>query len=344
MSDRAPLRFGILGCADIAWRRTLPAMADEPSVRVVAVASRDRDKAAAFADRFGAAAVTGYANLLARDDIDAVYVPLPTGLHAEWVDRALGSGRHVLSEKPLSTDAASARRLLEGAAARGLLLWENLTFVHHTQHRVIRELVVAGDLGDVQNVTATFGIPPLPPGDIRYRPELGGGALLDLGPYVAQTAVLYLGLELELLASSVRVDPGSGVDVSGGALLRSPGGATAHLTYGFAHQYASAYTIWGTEGRLVLQRAYTPPPDWAPTIRVHRQDGIEERVLPAENQFRNSVRSFAEAVRLGEPRPMDAVNILRRADLLDRLRSTAVRATAGRATGDHREPATAGAH
>lgn len=339
MSDRAPLRFGILGCADIAWRRTLPAMADEPSVRVVAVASRDRDKAAAFADRFGAAAVTGYADLLARDDVDAVYVPLPTGLHAEWVARALASGRHVLSEKPLSTDRDSAKRLLDTAAAGGLLLWENLTFVHHTQHRVIRELVMAGELGDVQEVTATFGIPPLPSTDIRHRPELGGGALLDLGPYVAQTAVLYLGPELELLASSVRVDPGSGVDVSGAALLRTPAGATAHLSYGFAHQYRGAYSIWGTEGRLVLDRAYTPPPDWAPTIRIHRQSGVAERMLPAENQFRNSVRSFAEAIRLGEPRPMDAVNILRRADLLDRLRATAVRAVAGA-----REPAAAGAH
>lgn len=335
MSDHAPLRFGILGCADIAWRRTLPAMVDEPSVRVVAVASRDRDKAAAFADRFGGAAVTGYDDLLARDDVDAVYVPLPTGLHAEWVGHALASGRHVLSEKPLSTDHDSTRRLLDTAAAMGLLLWENLTFVHHTQHRVIRELVTAGDLGDVQNVTATFGIPPLPPADIRYRPELGGGALLDLGPYVAQTAVLHLGPDLEPLASSVRVDSDSGVDVSGDALLRSPSGVTAHLTYGFTHQYQSAYTIWGTRGRLVLERAYTPPPDWTPTIRIHRQGDVEERVLPAENQFGNSVRNFAEVVRLGEPRPMDAVNILRRADLLDRLRTMAVRvsADAGQRTG-----------
>jgi dTDP-3,4-didehydro-2,6-dideoxy-alpha-D-glucose 3-reductase len=318
-----PLRFGVLGCADIGWRRTLPAMVEEPSVTVTAVASRDPEKAAAFAQRFGAEPVTGYAELLARDDVDAVYVPLPTGLHAEWVGRALESGKHVLSEKPLCADSGQAERLLLAARERGLLLWENLTFVHHPQHRAIRELVTAGELGEVRSVSAVFGIPPLPPTDIRYRPELGGGALLDLGPYVAQTALLFLGPELEVVGATLRTDPGSGVDVAGAALLRSATGATAHLAFGFEHTYASAYTIWGDTGRLELDRAYTPPPDWVPTLRIHRQTGTEVRDLQPENQFRASARSFAEAVRLGEPRPLDLVHILRRAALLDEIRERA---------------------
>jgi len=318
-SDR-PLRFGILGCADIGWRRTLPAMAEEPSVRIVAVASRDADKAGAFAERFGAEAVTGYGELLARDDIDAVYVPLPTGLHAEWVGRALESGRHVLAEKPLSTGGTRTTELLATAAERELLLWENLTFVHHTQHRTIRDLVAGGALGVIRSLAAVFGIPPLPAGDIRYRPELGGGALLDLGPYVAQTALLYLGPDLEVVGASRRIDEATGVDVSGAALLRAPSGATAALTFGFEHAYASMYTLWGETGRLELDRAYTPPPDREPVVRIVRQAGTEVLKLPAENQFRNSVRSFAAAIAAGEPRPMDAVNIARRAGLLDRIR------------------------
>jgi predicted dehydrogenase len=318
-----PLRFGILGCADIAWRRTLPAMAEDPSVTITAVAGRDPAKAAAFAERFGAAAVTGYDKLLARDDIDAVYVPLPTGLHAQWVGRALASGRHVLSEKPLCSDSRELEPLLSLARERGLLLWENLTFVHHTQHRTIRELVAAGGLGEVRSVSAVFGIPPLPPTDIRYRRPLGGGALLDLGPYVAQTALLYLGPDVEVVGASLRVDPETGVDVAGAALLRAGTGATAHLAFGFQHAYASAYTVWGDRGRLELDRAFTPPADWEPSVHIHRQTGTEVLNLAAENQFRNSVRNFAEAVRQSVPRPADAVHILRRAMLLDQIRESA---------------------
>ncbi|MFD0546034.1 Gfo/Idh/MocA family protein [Streptomyces mexicanus] len=118
-----PVRFGVLGCADIAWRRTLPAMRAEPSIEIRAVASRDLTKAERFTGSFGGAAVKGYAELLKRDDVDAVYIPLPAALHTEWVERAVLAGKHVLAEKPLTTRSPETARLLTSRANAGACCW-----------------------------------------------------------------------------------------------------------------------------------------------------------------------------------------------------------------------------
>jgi dTDP-3,4-didehydro-2,6-dideoxy-alpha-D-glucose 3-reductase len=320
-----PVRFGVLGCSDIGWRRTLPALAAEPSVELAAVASRDPAKAARFAARFGADPVTGYDALLERGDLDAVYIPLPTGLHAAWVTRALDAGLHVLAEKPLATSLAEAEPLIAAARARGLVLRENLTFVFHGQQRAVRDLVLDGAIGPVRSLTAVFGIPPLPAGDIRYRADLGGGALRDLGIYVAQTALMFLGPQYCVRGAALSTDPDTGVDLAGAALVSFDSGATASLQFGFQHAYRSGYALWGERGSITLERAYTAPASHQPRLRIERADGVEYRHLPPDDQFANTVRAFARCVREDGPEPTDGPRILRRAALLDDIRAAAAR-------------------
>lgn len=291
------LRTGVLGCSDIAWRRALPALVADPAVELVAVASRDEAKARRFAGHFGCEAVTGYRALVERADVDALYVPVPAALHEPWVETALRAGKHVLCEKPLTVDAVATRRLVELAAARGLVLLENFMFQFHAQHRAVRDLIDQGAIGELRGLRAVFTIPALPPDDIRYRPELGGGCLLDVGGYPIRTAQLFLGPELRVAGAVAVRDPGSGVDVAGAALLVSAEGVSAQLTYGMAHGYRSAYELAGSEGRIVLDRAYTPPADHRPVLRVETKGGTEEIVLPADDQWANLVRAFAAAVR-----------------------------------------------
>lgn len=178
-----PLRLGVLGCAGIAVRRMLPAFAACPDIEIAAVASRDPAKARQVAERFGCRPVHGYGELLELDDIQAVYIPLPAALHAQWTEAALNTGRHVLAEKPLTTDRQRTGELLELADTRDLVLMENVMFVHHHLHRAVRSLVADGAIGELRAFQAAFTIPPLPDGDIRYDPELGGGALADVGVY-----------------------------------------------------------------------------------------------------------------------------------------------------------------
>ncbi|WP_279581693.1 Gfo/Idh/MocA family protein [Fodinicola feengrottensis] len=167
------LRFGVLGCASIARRRMLPALADAAGIEVTAVASRDLRRAQETAAPYGCASVEGYDNLLARDDVDAVYLPLPTGLHAEWIEKALLAGKHVLSEKALTVRLEEAQSLVALAQAHGLLLVENFAFLHHSQHAVVRESLPR--IGEIRAFSAAMGIPPLEPENPRYLPDLGGG-------------------------------------------------------------------------------------------------------------------------------------------------------------------------
>ncbi|MFH9070588.1 Gfo/Idh/MocA family protein [Streptomyces alboflavus] len=292
-----PLRCGVLGCADIAWRRTLPALAGAPGVEVAAVASRDGAKAARFAAAFGCAPVRGYDALLASPDIDAVYVPLPAMLHAEWVEKALRAGKHVLAEKPLTGDADSTGRLLRLAESLGLVLLENVAFPHHAQHAHVRKLLADGVIADVRDFTSVFTIPPLPEDDIRHRPDVGGGALLDMGIYPIRAALYYLGADLAVVHAVLRVRARTGAVVSGRILACTPGGVTADLCFGMEHSYRTSCEFAGGSGRLMLDRAFTPPATYQPVLRIERQDHREETVLRTDDQFANVVRCFAEAVR-----------------------------------------------
>ncbi|MFI6277219.1 Gfo/Idh/MocA family protein [Streptomyces sp. NPDC050988] len=321
----APLRIGILGCGGIAMRRMLPAMARTPAVEIAAVASRDKARAEAAAKRFGGKAVHGYERLLDRDDIAAVYVPLPPSLHKPWTARALKAGKHALVEKPMVTGAREARDLAELAEQGRLVLMESFMFLHHSQHATVTALLERGDIGELRGVSTEFGFPPLSPQDIRYRPELGGGSLLDAGVYALRVSQLLLGSSLTVIGATLETDDETGVDVAGDALLRGERGVTSHVSFGFRHAYRAAYTLWGSAGRIILDRAFTPPPEHRPVLRIERQDRVEELTLAADDQFANIAARFASLVRGGGDPTEERVAAVRQAELVDSVRAAALR-------------------
>jgi NDP-hexose-3-ketoreductase len=312
------LRIGVLGYAGIARRRVLPAIERTPGVEVTAIASRDPLRAAEATATFGGRPVHGYEALLSLDDVDAVYVPLPAALHASWVRAALRAGKHVLAEKPLTTDLATTRELLGLAASAGLVLMENVMFVHHAQHAAVRRLVDQGVIGEVRVFQSAFAIPPLPANDIRYQSALDGGALWDVGVYPLRAALLFLGPCIEVVGAFRH---GGEVDTAGAALLRAPGGVAAHVTYGFEHAYRSMYSLWGSEGRLTVDRAFTPPADHHPRLLLHWGTDVEEIVLEPDDQVGNTITAFVTAVREGVSPTQDTS--LELARLVDAVRSRA---------------------
>jgi NDP-hexose-3-ketoreductase len=320
------IRIGVMGCADVAWRRMLPAFRTDRHVRVVAVASRTGERAAKFAAEFGCAAVEGYQNLLDRDDIDAVYLPLPPGLHAEWIRRTLETGRHVLTEKPATMSAADTTELTGLARRAGLVLMENFMFLHHSRHDRVRRMLADSVVGEVRSFHSTFTIPARPAGDIRLSPDLGGGALVDNGAYPVRAAQLLLGPDLRVAGAHLMTDAGSGVDVAGSALLYRPDGVTASLTFGLDHCYLNNYRVLGSRGRLDLDRAFTLPADLATVITVVRHGGVEHVTLPAEDQCARAVAAFADAIWTGVSPDIDAM--VRQAVLIDQIRQHAKRSCA----------------
>jgi NDP-hexose-3-ketoreductase len=319
-----PVRVGVIGCADIAWRRALPALEGEPLTEITAIASRRRDRAERFTERFGGVPVEGYDVLLEREDVDAVYVPLPAVLRAEWIEQALRAGKHVLAEKPLTTDREQAELLFRLAEKQELLLMENFMFLHHPQHERVAAMLAEGAIGELRSFAASFTVPPRPEDDIRYRADVGGGALLDIGVYPIRAAGLFLGPRLDVVGAVLRHERTRGVVVGGSVLLTTEEGVTAQLGFGMEHSYTNAYEFRGSAGRMWLNRAFTPPATHQPVVHIERQDHSEQIVLPAADQFARSVRAFAQAVIDGDPPRQWAMNSLNHASLVDAVRENAL--------------------
>ena len=321
--NQPPLRLGVLGCAEVARRRMLPAAHACPDVTLAALASRDIARAREWAEPYGCGVCGSYEALLRREDIDAVYIPLPNGLHAEWACRALESGKHVLVEKPLAVDEASVRRIASCARNHGLLVMENFLFLHHAQTRWTLDMLASGELGDIRLMRATFCFPPLPPTDVRYDPALGGGALLDAGTYTARAARLFLGEGLKVRGASLHIMPSSGVDTLGSALLESPGGQVAQLYFGFDAFYQCTCEFVGTRARLCVERAFSPPPGYRATAWLERQDRREMITLPEDDHWQVMLRYFAHETRHPERFDAHADDAIRQAALLDAIRAGA---------------------
>lgn len=317
------IRLGLMGCADIALRRMLPAVAATDGIELAAVASRAPETARFVAQCAGAEPVDDYRALLRHPGVDAVYVPLPPGMHAEWIGRALRAGKHVLAEKPLTISPTTTAEVVALARASGLVLRENYMFLHHGQHRRVQELLREGTIGELRAFSASFAIPARPSEDIRLRPELGGGALYDVGGYPLRAAQLLLGPDLKVLGASLRPGPGQRVDLGGSALLRRSDGVTAHLTFGMDHQYVSEYGLLGSAGRIRLRHAFTPPADHRPVLHIERGTTTEELVLQAEDQCAAAVAAFVRDI-VGNDVTPDAAAV-GQAGLIAAIRRTADR-------------------
>jgi dTDP-3,4-didehydro-2,6-dideoxy-alpha-D-glucose 3-reductase len=333
---RSTLRFGVLGCAEFALRRMLPAIAATPGCVIEAIASRDPARARDIAARYRCRSSPGYSELLEDDRVDAVYIPVPAALHAPWTEAALIAGKHVLVEKPLALDAGRAAELITLARQRGAALAENVLFPHHSQHAAVRDLVAAGAIGRVRGVEAVFAIPRRSPGDIRLQADLGGGALWDTGVYPLYAVRHLLGTGLRVVAAARTDDPHCGVDIAGTALLVDARGVSATAVFGLDHAYRNEYAVWGSEGRIIVRRAFTPPPDMRPDVRIERGATSEHVPMQAEDQAVAAVAAFAAAAR--HRRPSEPAELLEQARLRDAVRRAAD-ATAEQAAIDSRRSA-----
>jgi len=290
------IKIGVIGCANVAERCMIPAIKTTDEFELIAVASRTKEKAELFADRFSCKPVVDYSSLIDRDDIDAVYIPLPTGLHEKWILKSLKKGKHVLSEKSLTTDYASAKRIISEAENRQLLVMEDFMFLYHRQHDFIARLISDGKIGDIHFFHGAFGFPPRSSNDIRYNKNLGGGALLDAGGYVVKAAQLFLGHDLTVGGAFLKYDRRLDVDIYGGAILKNAQDQIAHVSFSFNNFYQCVYEIWGTKGKITACRAFTPPHNLAPKVVLEQQDRRQEFTVHPDNHFVNILKEFYRSI------------------------------------------------
>ena len=303
MEERRIYNIGILGCANIATRSLIPAFDACDRYKVYAIASRSLEKAQSVAEKYNCKAYGSYDELVADNDIDVVYMPLPTGLHYEWGKKVLLAGKHLLSEKSLACSYDEVKELVDIAREKHLLLMENFQFRFHSQTQWVRDVIASGKLGEMRCFRSSFGFPPFKDVDnIRYSKNLGGGALLDAGAYTVKSMKVILPNENFRYKSSTMVTPGgSEVDIYGGAYFESENGVVAELAYGFDNYYQCGFEIWGSKGKLTSTRAYTAPAGLCPKIIIETaDDGRKEFEHPSCDHFAEVVKYFAECVDCGD--------------------------------------------
>lgn len=291
------MNIGILGTADIAFRRFLPALRQCDQAHYVGVASRTPEKAQKFQQQFGGRIYDTYDALLADPTIDAVYVPLPPALHYEWGKKVLLAGKHLFMEKPFTVSVAQTQALLELAAQKGLAVHENYMFLYHRQLPWIEQKLQSGAIGELRQIRMSFGFPFRGMQDFRYSKELGGGALLDCGGYPVALALRLMGPET--IITTCALHEKYGVDLFGSATLQNKSGLTAQISFGMDNSYRCELEVWGSTGCLMTNRIFTAPPDFTPVVKIVRQYGNEVIQLPADHAFLNSIYAFLEKVQMG---------------------------------------------
>ncbi len=313
----AELRWGILGCASIA-ERVVPALQRVRGSRVVAVASRDGGRAAAFAERFGIpSSFDRYEALLAPGVVDLLYLPLPNSLHAELTLRAVEAGLHVLCEKPLAANGAEAERMAAAAQARGVVLAEAYMYRHHPQYSKLQELLAAGAIGALVSLQAEFSFLLDEPDSIVTSPALAGGALLDIGGYCVDFARQVAGAEPVRVAAQARID---GVDRVTTGLLEFPGGVLATFTASIASAERHRAEVHGELGTIVLEDPWVAGEAGA-TLRIERHgEPAEELFVAGADSYRLQAQDFVDAVCQGRPPRWPAEDGVANMRVLDGLR------------------------
>jgi xylose dehydrogenase (NAD/NADP) len=288
------LRVGLLSTANIN-RLLLGGARAAEGVEVVAVASRDGVRAEAYAAETGIGRAHGsYDALLADEEVDAVYVPLPNSLHVPWAIRALEAGKHVLCEKPLTRHPADAEAAFDAAERAGRVLAEGFMWRHHPQAWRLRELLGDGAVGRLRLIRAAFSFDIFGmdrPDDVRLQPDLDGGGLMDVGCYCVSAMRLLAG-EPERV-SGRRID-GAGVDVRFTGTLAFAGGVLGSFDCGLDMVARSALEVVGDAGSLFLS---DPWHSRAPRIELRRPDGTETLEPPAADPYACELDDFAAAVR-----------------------------------------------
>lgn len=312
-------KIGILGAADIAYRRFLPALQKSGRFVFTGIASRDTARCVPFLERFGGQCYPDYRSLLQDPEIDCVYLPLPPALHMEWGLRVLDAGKHLLMEKPFTTTAKNTVSLLKVAERQGLAVHENYMFLYHRQLREIKQIMASGELGEIRMLHVAFTFPHRSADDFRYDPELGGGALLDCGGYPLRIASELLGDTARLCWSYLQYDSIHKVDTAGSAVLQNDNGLTAHVFFGMDDTYRCHLEIWGNKASLKAPRIFTAPPEQNPALHIQTGDEVREVAVGQDDQFLNSIMFFARLIENPKLRPVHNAAILRQSGFVQEI-------------------------
>lgn len=294
MTERV-LRWGLISTAGIN-RAAIPAIRASARSELVAVASRDLNRAQTYARQWGIPrAHPSYEDLLADPDVDVVYNPLPNSLHCEWTVKAADAGKHILCEKPLAVSLEAVDRMIAAARRNQVVLFEAYMYRHHPQTLEVQKLVRQGAIGDVRLVHAVFSYTLDRPRDVRLDPDLGGGALWDVGCYPVSFAQAITGsAPVEVFGWQNLGD--SGVDMTFAGQMRFADGVLAQFDSSFQAAFRARAEVVGSRGTLILDQPWKPGIDGPAGIRLRRGNGEETVSVEDVNPYLCEVQAMEACV------------------------------------------------
>ncbi len=301
-----PIRWGILGVSKFAQRQMIPSVRKSSEVEIVAIASRDLDKAQAAAREFGIPKAYGsYEALLADPDVEVIYNPLPNHLHVPWSIKAAEAGKHVLCEKPIALGAAQAALLLAARDRTGVVIQEAVMVRTQPRWLAARELIRNGRIGTLRAVQGFFSYFNDAADNVRNQADIGGGGLMDIGFYPITLTRFCFGAEPTRVLGLLERDPRFGTDRLTSAILEFPEGQATFTCSTQLAPYQEMHLL-GTDGRIFVDWPFNTPADVPSQLVLHtgRTAPIESEVLttPASDQYTVQAELFGRAVR-GEADP-----------------------------------------
>ncbi|MEA5364516.1 Gfo/Idh/MocA family oxidoreductase [Amycolatopsis sp., V23-08] len=314
------LRIGILGAARIAPTALVKPASTNAGVDVVAVAARDANRAQAFATKHGIPRThSSYEALLDDPDVDAVYNPLPNGLHGRWTKAALAAGKHVLCEKPFTANAAEAREIADLAAGSDRVVMEAFHYRYHPLALRVEEIVASGELGELQRVETALCFPLPKFSDIRYNYDLAGGATMDAGCYAVHMARTFGGGETPEVVSAQAKLRDAKIDRAMTAELRYPSGHTGRVQ---CSMWSSAVLkisakVTGSQGSLSVLNPASPQVYHRLTVRTSGARRVER--LPRRASYDYQLDAFAAAVLEGAPVKTSAEDAVKTMSVIDAI-------------------------
>lgn len=295
------IKLGVLGCAAIAKKSMIQNFLDSENFEITAIASRDINKAKQFCKTFGGEPIEGYEKLLEMSEIDSIYIPLPTGLSYKWAKRALNANKHVFVEKAICENLVQTKELIQIATQNKLIIFENFMFQENDQYIFVKDLLQQGKIGSMKLFRSSFGFPVFnEESNIRYKKSLGGGALLDAGTYVIKGVQFLVGDSQSLVSSIAHHSSVHSVDFHGYITFESETGIVSQLAYGFDNFYQNNIEIWGTKGKIIINKAYTSTHDFQHNIQVIGVNNeVETHLIESGNPGIKLCKKFGNAILTG---------------------------------------------
>lgn len=327
--EKKTVRWGVLGCSGIGKSRTIPGLLACENAELYAIAGRNEEKLKVYAEPFAPKKLyTDYQALLDDENVDAVYLPLPNGIHMEWVKKAAAAGKHILCEKPMALTEEQVREMFAAAKEHGVLLEEAYAYRHAQLVQKVKEIVNSGAIGRIRYLESKHSTFDTNRSGIRYQKGNGGGAVYDVTCYNVSLASYLFGKDPEDMSVYCGFDKETGVDVSDAVMLRYEEGVTAMLYAGLDAYRRGCYSILGETGRIDVDHKFNS--SGVCHIRVStgaRPQGAEyvdetttEYTIWVDDNYKKEIELFSDAVLNGSALTVSEEESLRTARVCDAIR------------------------